>query len=443
MRILLRNRAYRRLFTAQVLALVGTGLATVALGLLAYDLAGGRASEVLGTALGIKMIAYVAVSPLVGALADRVSRRLLMVSADAVRAGVVLLLPFVDQVWQVHVLIAVLQAASAAFTPTFQAVLPDVLPDERDYTSALSASQIAVSMENIASPLLAAALLLIVDFHSLFVGTAIGFVCSAVLVVGAVVPAAPRSDRSRFADRLVVGVRIFTRTPRLRAVMALNMVVATCGVITLVSTVNVVRDLLGGSESDVALLLAVSGAGTAVTALAVSALLRDRGERVVMLAGAGVSVGAVAMAFVLAFWPSWPLAAGAWFAIGCGTALVVVPVGRVVRSSASPADRPAAFAAQFSLSHLCWLLTYPLTGWLGSLAGFTTAWGVLLVLVVAASVAAVRLWPRALPQTIRHGHTEPVDHNHLDAQAVWDGAVWVHTHHIVIDPDHTRWPTPV
>ena len=36
----LRHRTYRHLFAAQVLSLIGTGLTTVALGLLAYDLAG-------------------------------------------------------------------------------------------------------------------------------------------------------------------------------------------------------------------------------------------------------------------------------------------------------------------------------------------------------------------------------------------------------------------
>ena len=61
---ILSNRTYRHLFLAQVVALVGTGLATVALGLLAYDLAGADAGRVLGTALAIKMIAYVVVSPL-------------------------------------------------------------------------------------------------------------------------------------------------------------------------------------------------------------------------------------------------------------------------------------------------------------------------------------------------------------------------------------------
>ena len=53
----LKNSTYRHLFTAQIIALAGTGLLTVALGLLAFQLAGERAGAVLGTALAIKMIA--------------------------------------------------------------------------------------------------------------------------------------------------------------------------------------------------------------------------------------------------------------------------------------------------------------------------------------------------------------------------------------------------
>jgi ethanolamine transporter EutH len=51
-------------------ALVGAGLATVALGLPAYDLAGADAGSVLGTALAIKMVAYVLIAPAVGAIGD-------------------------------------------------------------------------------------------------------------------------------------------------------------------------------------------------------------------------------------------------------------------------------------------------------------------------------------------------------------------------------------
>ena len=48
----LKNRTYRHLFAAQVIALTGTGLLTVALGLLAFELAGERAGAVLGALMG-------------------------------------------------------------------------------------------------------------------------------------------------------------------------------------------------------------------------------------------------------------------------------------------------------------------------------------------------------------------------------------------------------
>lgn len=68
----LRFPTFRSLFAAQVIALIGTGLATVALSLLAYDLAGAEAGAVLGTALAIKMIVYVLLAPCL----ERLSRQI-------------------------------------------------------------------------------------------------------------------------------------------------------------------------------------------------------------------------------------------------------------------------------------------------------------------------------------------------------------------------------
>ena len=63
----LRNPTFRHLFAAQLVALLGTGLATVALGLLAWQLAGDNAGAILGTALAIKMVAYVTLAPVAAA----------------------------------------------------------------------------------------------------------------------------------------------------------------------------------------------------------------------------------------------------------------------------------------------------------------------------------------------------------------------------------------
>ena len=200
---ILANRTYRHLFLAQVIALVGTGLATVALGLLAYQLAGADAGTVLGTAFAIKMVAYVGVAPVATALADRFPRRTMLVCLDLVRAAVALLLPFVSQAWQVYVLIFFLQAASAGFTPAFQAVIPDVLKDEDDYTNALSLLRLAEDLEQLASPMLAALLLTVVSFPVLFAGTTLGFVASALLVVTARLPDPVRGEDSHNETAMV------------------------------------------------------------------------------------------------------------------------------------------------------------------------------------------------------------------------------------------------
>ncbi len=102
---ILANITFRKLFAAQVIALLGTGLATVALALLAYDLAGAQAGEVLGLALAIKMIVYVLLSPVSGAVVPPERRKVVLICLDIIRALVVLALPFVTQIWQIYVLI--------------------------------------------------------------------------------------------------------------------------------------------------------------------------------------------------------------------------------------------------------------------------------------------------------------------------------------------------
>ena len=389
-------RDYRLLFSAQIIALFGTGLATVALGLLAYELAGPAAGAVLATALTIKMSLYVLIAPLAAAYVDRLPRRAFLVALDVIRAAVVIALPFVSEVWHIYVLVGVLQAASAAFTPTFQAVIPDIVTDEVDFTRALSASQVAYTMESLLSPVLAAVALSFMTFDVLFVATSAGFALSALLVLATRIPNARPSTHRKAWDRIASGVRTFVVTPRLRGIMALNLVVAAAGSIVVVNTVNYVRDELGGTQSDVAWMLAASGTGTLVTALLLPRILDRTAERTVMTAGSivlvfGVSAAAsLAVAGVLA----WTLTAAVWALIGAGMAMIVTPTGKVLRRSVDPAGIPEVFAAQFSLSHLAWLVTYPIAGWVGTSAGFALTWSILAVLATAGAVAGWALWPR-------------------------------------------------
>lgn len=398
----LRNSTYARLFSAQIVALLGTGLLTVALGLLAFSIAGRDAGLILGTALTIKMVAYVAVSPVMAALATRWRRKTVLVSADAVRAAVAFSLPWVSEAWQIYVLIFVLQAASATFTPVFQAVIPDILPDEAEYTRALSLSRLAYDMESLLSPVVAAALLTVMSYNNLFLGTALGFIASGVLVLVTGIPDAARSEASSFRDRASRGIRVMLRTTELRGLLAMNLVVATSTAMVIVNTVVLVRGPLGRSESDVAVLLAAFGAGSMLVALVVPSVLDKIPDRPVMLAGAAViPVALAASAPVMDLPPGggqWAVLLTLWAVLGAATSLILTPSARLLRRASDPVSRPAVFAAQFSLSHACFMLTYPIAGVLGARLGLALTALILAALGALGALAALALWKRPVDE---------------------------------------------
>lgn len=432
----LAHRTYRHLFLAQVVSLVGTGLATVALGLLAFDLAGSEAGAVLGTALAIKMIAYVGVAPVAAAFAERVPRRVLLVGLDLVRAAVALCLPFVTEIWQVYLLIFVLQSASAGFTPTFQATIPDVLPDERDYTNALSLSRLAYDLESLLSPMLAAALLTVISFHALFAGTSAGFLLSAAFVVSVLLPSPKPRARRGIWTATTHGARLYLATPRLRGLLALTLAAAAASAMVIVNTVVLVQAQFGLGPSQVALALAAYGGGSMAAALTLPRVLERVGDRPVMLSGAallanGMLFGPLANDLT-ALLPLWLL-------LGLGYSLTLTPSGRLLRRSAHPEDRPALFAAQFALSHACWLLTYPLAGRLGTAAGLSPTFLIMAAVALIGIFVATRLWPKDQADAPEHRHANlHPGHAHLvDHPVDREGR---HVHPFVIDDLHLTWP---
>lgn len=394
----LKNPSYARLFSAQIVALLGTGLLTIALGLLAFEIAGGDAGLVMGVAMTVKMVAYVAVAPVVNAWLSSVPRKRVLIGADIVRALIALGLPFVTEAWQIYVLIFVLQSASATFTPAFQAVIPSVLPDEAEYTRALSLSRLAYDLESLVSPMLAAILLTVISYHNLFMGTVFGFIGSAILVLLTRFPAIAAPATSRFLERLTSGVRAFWQASELRALMGLNLVAATTTAMVIVNTVVLVKGDLARTQPDVALLLGAYGAGSMLIALLIPRLLDRISDKPAMLVGAvalpvllliaaGV-MGADALSQDAQWWVLLVL----WLLTGAATSLILTPSSRLLRRNSTEENRPAVFAAQFSLSHACYLITYPLAGVVGAALGLANVALILALIGVVGVLVAFVAW---------------------------------------------------
>ena len=216
--------------------------------------------------------------------------------------------------------------------------------------------------------------------------------------------------------------------------MVMEAAVAAAGAMVYVNTVVLVQARLGLGEEAVALAFAGFGAGSMPAALVLPRILTQHEDRPVMIGGAGMMVVGVALVPMVGNLTTLIML---WMGIGFGFSLTQTPIGRIINRSVREADRGAVFAAQFALSHACWLVTYPLAGWIGAGAGLSTAALVLAAIGALSLVAVLRLWPAHDPLVLPHEHPDlPQDHPHLRDHGT------KHGHVLVIDDLHRTWPKP-
>jgi MFS transporter, NRE family, putaive nickel resistance protein len=167
----LRNLTFARLYLSQTINLVGDALTWVGLAFLAFELAGQDAGGILSIALTLRVTAFVLLSPLAGALADRRNRKSIMLFTHLGRMGLVCLLPFVTQTWQIYSIILLLSGFSAFFTPTYTATIPLVTGKE-DYPQAIALSSATHQLLGILGPGLVGGVAVLV--HLNFKGESMG-----------------------------------------------------------------------------------------------------------------------------------------------------------------------------------------------------------------------------------------------------------------------------
>ena len=432
------DRRFRWMFASQIFSLLAIGILTMALSLAAYRIGGtAGAGIILGMILALKMVAYVFIAPIAEIWVSRFAPQRALAALDFLRMLLLVPMAFVDQTAAIAALAFLFFAISAAFTPLYQATIPLILDDEAAYARGLSLSRLAYTFESVTSPVLAGIALTIIAEHSLFLLAACSLLLSiASLLLSHLGIAATPSRKAPFLQRVSRGVGIELRTPRLRGLLALNLALSLGLGWVLVNSVVFAGARFGDDPRAFTTLMTGYGIGAASLALLVPRLLNHCSERCVMLIGCALfalSTPAILLPMGLAGFVLL------WAVLGAASSMVMTPGGLVLNRSAARGDRPALFAAQFSLSHAAWLLAYPLAGWAGTVLGVEYA---LLALGTAAAVVtlvASRLWPADDPLERRHSHENlPPDHPHL-RDLVPDGPGRSHVHAFHIDDQHPRW----
>ena len=127
-----------------------------------------------------------------------------------------------------------------------------------------------------------------------------------------------------------------------------------------------------------------------------------------MVTGALVlTLGLGATVFIATSAFPWWLLLALWVVLGAGTSMINTPSARLLRRAATDTTRSYIFTAQFSLSHACFMITYPVAGWIGAGLGQPAAALVLVVLATLGTGFALKLWPahppEAMLETVRKG----------------------------------------
>jgi MFS family permease len=171
--------AVRRLATASALSWIGSGAAGIALSAHVYNLTGSAVwlSTSFFLTFGISGLLH----PFAGAIVDRFDRQRVMVTSDAVSAGLWLLIIPVDSPAGLLAVGFLATVVSTPFRIASQASIP-VLAGEEDLNRANGAMGIAGSLGGIAGPAIGGLLYGWVGPDVTFALNAASFVCSAMIV---------------------------------------------------------------------------------------------------------------------------------------------------------------------------------------------------------------------------------------------------------------------
>lgn len=183
-RVVRENGPFRRLFAANAISQMGDWLNVVALFSLLLELTG--RGEAVAIVLITRLLPAFIIGPAAGVLADRVSRRALMVTADLIRAALVACLLLVrtpDQVWIAYVVMTLHAIASSFFEPAQQAVFPNLVP-QKDLALAGTLENSLWSLTLALGSMLGGVLLALVGRDAAFALDALSFAGSAWLLRG-------------------------------------------------------------------------------------------------------------------------------------------------------------------------------------------------------------------------------------------------------------------
>jgi predicted MFS family arabinose efflux permease len=274
----LRNRDYRIFFAGQTVSLVGTWMRMTAQGWLVYELTGSK--FLLGTVTGLSLLPVFLFSTVAGAVADRMSKRRLLIGAQAAMMLVSLSVAFLVatgeiQVWHLVLAATLIGTAFAVDLPTRQAYYIQLV-GRRDLLNAIALNSAAFNAARIVGPAVAGVLMAALGIAACFFADAVSYLA----VIGSLLlirtrEHVPPSDGKSHLQLVREGFAYVRETRRVKTLMLLLAVTGIFGWSYVALMPAYAQDVLSLSEAGYGALMSANGLG----ALAGALFVAGRGEK--------------------------------------------------------------------------------------------------------------------------------------------------------------------
>jgi MFS family permease len=221
-------RGFVLLWAGQFISIFATRMTNFAITLWAWDMTGTATGLVLVGVIGF--LPGVLLSPLAGTLIDRWNRKLVLAFSDAGAAisTVILLILFYTgkaEIWHLYATSALTSAFGAFQYPAYSAVVTTMVPKEQ-YARANSMGAVVGSASGIAAPMLAGALLVVIDIHQIMLIDLATFGLAMLALLLVYIPNPERTQdlpegKSSIWKETLQGIKYILERPSLLAIILL------------------------------------------------------------------------------------------------------------------------------------------------------------------------------------------------------------------------------
>ncbi|ACZ31862.1 major facilitator superfamily MFS_1 [Xylanimonas cellulosilytica DSM 15894] len=392
----LRYPNYRIWFGAALVANIGTWMQRVGQDWVVLTQLTDNSGTAVGITTALQFLPFLLLSPYAGLLADRLDRRKLLMTTQAMMGVLALVLAALTltdtvQLWHLYTLALLLGVASAIDSPVRQTFVAALVPQDK-LPNAIGLNSASFNAARLIGPGVAGLLVAAVGAGWVFLINGVSFAATIValaLMNTATLRVLPTATRSK--GQIREAVRFVRGRSDIVVIMAVMAVVSMFGLNFQLTSALMARVEFGKGPGEYGVLGSVLAVGSLAGALL--AARRDR-PRVRLVLGAGFAFAAATT--LNALMPSFLMFALTSIPVGLASLTMITAANATLQTSVDPVMRGRVMALYMMVFLGATPVGAPIVGWIGEVAG--PRWAILsgsiatFLVVGAAAVWAVRNW---------------------------------------------------